>query len=97
MEADLEGGTFSITNLGMYRVDGAWPVINPPHQAAILAVGAIGPKVMPADGVAVVRPGVELVLAVDHRVLDGVDAAAFLDDLRLALEDVDQRPQAGPV
>jgi pyruvate dehydrogenase E2 component (dihydrolipoamide acetyltransferase) len=85
---DLEGGTFTVTNLGMHRVDSAWPVINPP-QAAILAVGAISPKVMPVDGVAVVRPGVELVLAVDHRVLDGVDAAVFLDDVRLTLEGTD--------
>jgi pyruvate dehydrogenase E2 component (dihydrolipoamide acetyltransferase) len=86
---DLEGGTFTITNLGMHRVDSAWPVINPP-QAAILAVGAIAPKVMPVDGVATVRPAVELVLAVDHRVLDGVDAAAFLDDLRVTLEHADE-------
>jgi pyruvate dehydrogenase E2 component (dihydrolipoamide acetyltransferase) len=82
---DLEGGTFTITNLGMHRVDSAWPVINPP-QAAILAVGAIAPRVLAVEGTATVRPSVELVLAVDHRVLDGVEAAAFLDSLRHELE-----------
>jgi pyruvate dehydrogenase E2 component (dihydrolipoamide acetyltransferase) len=82
---DLEGATFTITNLGMHRIDSAWPVINPP-QAAILAVGSIAPRVIPINNSPEVRQTVELVLAVDHRVLDGVDAAAFLDGLRVELE-----------
>jgi pyruvate dehydrogenase E2 component (dihydrolipoamide acetyltransferase) len=85
---DLDGCTFTITNLGMHRVDSAWPVINPP-QAAILAVGAVAPRVLAVEGSAAVRPTVELVLAVDHRVMDGVEAAAFLDTLRGELERAD--------
>jgi pyruvate dehydrogenase E2 component (dihydrolipoamide acetyltransferase) len=77
---DLEGGTFTITNLGMYNVDAFMAILNPP-QAAILAVGRITDRVVPENGQPVVRPTVILSLSCDHRVVDGVRAAQFLDDL----------------
>jgi pyruvate dehydrogenase E2 component (dihydrolipoamide acetyltransferase) len=83
---ELEGATFTLTNLGMFNIGAAWPIINPP-QAAILAVGAIAPRVIPIDGTPAVRSAVDLVLAVDHRVVDGALAAQFLADLRRTLED----------
>jgi pyruvate dehydrogenase E2 component (dihydrolipoamide acetyltransferase) len=83
---ELSGGTFTITNLGMYNVDAFMAVLNPP-QAAILAVGRIADRVVPENGQPVVRPMLVLTLSCDHRVADGVRAAKFLDDLTLLVEE----------
>jgi len=83
---DLEGGTFTISNLGMYAVERFTAVLNPP-QAAIVAVGATEERVVPADGGTAVRPMVTLTGTFDHRAVDGAPAAAFLQTLRESLED----------
>jgi pyruvate dehydrogenase E2 component (dihydrolipoamide acetyltransferase) len=84
--ADLAGGTFTISNLGMYGVDAFTAIIIPP-QAAILAVGAIADRVVPVDGHPGVRPMMTLTLSSDHRVVDGARAAEFLRDLAAAIID----------
>jgi pyruvate dehydrogenase E2 component (dihydrolipoamide acetyltransferase) len=83
---DLEGGTFTISNLGMYAVESFTAVLNPP-QAAIVAVGATEDRVVPRDGEMVVRPMVTLTATFDHRAVDGAPAAAFLQTLTESLED----------
>jgi len=83
---DLEGGTFTISNLGMYAVESFTAVLNPP-QAAIVAVGATEERVVPADGETAVRPMVTLTATFDHRAVDGAPAAAFLQTLKESLED----------
>ncbi|MCC9077059.1 2-oxo acid dehydrogenase subunit E2 [Litorilinea aerophila] len=83
---DLEGGTFTLSNLGMYGVDSFWAIVNPP-QAAILAVGRIVEKVAPVAGQPAVRPMLALHLSCDHRVVDGARAAPFLDTLAALVED----------
>ena len=83
---DLSGGTFTITNLGMFGVSRFTAIINPP-EVAILAVGAIEPRVVPLAGDAVaVRPQLTLTLGADHRVVDGALAARFLKRLQEILE-----------
>jgi len=77
---DMVGGTFTISNLGMFGVDAFTAIIIPP-QAAILAVGRIADRVVPVDGRPAIRPMVTLTLSCDHRVVDGARAAAFLNDL----------------
>jgi pyruvate dehydrogenase E2 component (dihydrolipoamide acetyltransferase) len=74
---DLQGGTFTISNLGMYGVDAFNAIINAP-QAAILAVGALVDRVIPVDGQPAVRPTLTLTLSCDHRVVDGARGAQFL-------------------
>jgi pyruvate dehydrogenase E2 component (dihydrolipoamide acetyltransferase) len=81
---DVGGGTFTISNLGMYDVDAFTAIIVPP-QAAILAVGAVVDRVVAVDGKAVVRPMMTVTLSCDHRVVDGARAAEFLRDLVTAL------------
>jgi pyruvate dehydrogenase E2 component (dihydrolipoamide acetyltransferase) len=83
---DLEGGTFTISNLGMYAVERFTAVLNPP-QAAIVAVGATEERVVPASGEMAVRPMVTLTGTFDHRAVDGAPAAAFLQTLKESLED----------
>jgi pyruvate dehydrogenase E2 component (dihydrolipoyllysine-residue acetyltransferase) len=75
--ADLQSGTFTISNLGMYGIDAFNAIINTP-QAAILAVGALIDRVIPVDGRPAVRPTLTLSLSCDHRVVDGARAAQFL-------------------
>jgi pyruvate dehydrogenase E2 component (dihydrolipoamide acetyltransferase) len=83
---DLAGGTFTISNLGMYGVSQFSAIINPP-QVAILAVGAIEQRVIAlANGALVAQPQLTLNLAADHRVVDGALAARFLGGLREILE-----------
>ncbi|HWI72229.1 MAG TPA: dihydrolipoamide acetyltransferase family protein [Baekduia sp.] len=83
--ADLGGGTFTVSNLGMFGIRNFTAVINPP-QAAILAVGALEPRPV-WDGAAFVpRSMMTMTLAVDHRVLYGADAARFLASIRDALQ-----------
>ena len=84
--ADIAGGTFTLTNLGMYNVDAFDAVVNTP-QAAILSVGRIADRVVPVDGQAAIRPVMVLTLSLDHRVVDGARAAQFLDDLANLIED----------
>jgi pyruvate dehydrogenase E2 component (dihydrolipoyllysine-residue acetyltransferase) len=82
--ADVTGGTFTITNLGMYNVDAFNAIIAPP-QAAILAVGRIADRVVAVNGQPAVRPMITLTLSGDHRVVDGAQAAIFLNDLAEAI------------
>ena len=82
---DLDRGTFTISNLGMFDVDSFNAIINPP-QAAILAVGRIVDKVVPVDGLPEVRPILTLNLSFDHRVVDGVRGAEFLKTLSNLIE-----------
>jgi len=77
---DFELGAFTLTNLGMFRVDSFDAILNPP-QAAILAVGRIKDRAMVVEGRLQAEPMMNLSLSVDHRVLDGASAARFLDDL----------------
>lgn len=83
--ADIAGGTFTISNLGMFGVDAFQAIIVPP-QAAILAVGRIADRVTAIEGQSKVRPTFTLTLSCDHRVLDGATAAAFLQELAENLE-----------
>jgi len=83
---DIEGGTFTISNLGMYAVESFTAVLNPP-QAAIVAVGATEDRVVAAGGETAVRPMVTLTATFDHRAVDGAPAAAFLQTLKESLED----------
>ena len=78
--ADIAGGTFTISNLGMFGVDAFTAIIIPP-QAAILAVGRITDRVVPMDGHPGIRPMMTLTLSSDHRVVDGARAAKFLQEL----------------
>jgi pyruvate dehydrogenase E2 component (dihydrolipoamide acetyltransferase) len=77
---DVSGATFTLSNLGMYHVDAFSAIINPP-QAAILAVGSIGDRVIAVAGQPAIHPMMTLTLSCDHRVVDGARAAAFLNDL----------------
>ena len=77
---DFASGTFTISNLGMYGVDAFNAIVNPP-QAAILAVGRIADRVVALDGQPAVRPMMTLTLSCDHRAVDGVRAAQFLNAL----------------
>jgi pyruvate dehydrogenase E2 component (dihydrolipoamide acetyltransferase) len=82
---ELSGGTFSISNLGMFGVDAFTAVLNPP-QAAILAVGAVSQRAVVRDGVLAARRTMSATLTCDHRILYGADAAAFLARVRTLLE-----------
>ena len=84
--ADLEGGTFTISNLGMYGIEQFIAVLNPP-QAAILAVGATEQKAVVRAGRVEVRPLLTLTLTCDHRAIDGSDGAEFLRTLKELLEE----------
>ena len=90
--ADISGGTFTISNLGMYNVDAFSAIITPP-QAAILAVGRIADRVVAVDGKPAVRPMLTMTLSCDHRVADGARAAAFLDDLAKLIENAHESLQ----
>jgi pyruvate dehydrogenase E2 component (dihydrolipoamide acetyltransferase) len=83
---DVSGGTFTISNLGMYGVDAFAAIVNPP-QAAILAVGRIVDRVIPVAGGPEVRPTLALCLSFDHRVVDGARGARFLDTLAGLMEE----------
>jgi pyruvate dehydrogenase E2 component (dihydrolipoyllysine-residue acetyltransferase) len=85
-QEDLEDGTFTISNLGMYGVEIFTAVLNPP-QAAILAVGAIEEKPVVEDGELVVRPLMAMTLTCDHRAVDGAKASEFLRELKTLLEE----------
>jgi len=82
---DIAGGTFTISNLGMFGIDAFSAIITPP-QAAVLAVGRVRDRVVAVNGQPAVRPIMTITLSSDHRVVDGAQAAAFLNDLAGALE-----------
>jgi pyruvate dehydrogenase E2 component (dihydrolipoamide acetyltransferase) len=82
---ELSGGTFTITNLGMYDVDTFFPIVNPP-EAAILAAGRILEKPVVADGRIAAAPMMALTLAYDHRILDGAPASIFLREVKRLVE-----------
>ncbi len=84
-QEDLEGGTFTISNLGMFGVEAFVAVLNPP-QAAILAVGTTEDRPMARDGELLVRPTMTMTLTVDHRAVDGAPAAEFLQTVKAMLE-----------
>ena len=83
---DIEDGTFTISNLGMYGVDAFSAIINAP-QAAILAVGRILERVVPVKGQPSVQPMMTLSLSCDHRVLDGARGAKFLETIADLIEE----------
>ena len=85
-QEDLDGGTFTISNLGMFGVERFVAVLNPP-QAAILAVGAIESKAVPTETGFEARPLMTLTLTCDHRSLDGATAADFLRTVKAFLEE----------
>ncbi len=85
-QSDIEGGTFTISNLGMFGVENFIAVLNPP-QVAILAVGAVEETPVVRDGEVVVRPLMSLTLTCDHRAVDGAVAAEFLATVRSMLEE----------
>jgi pyruvate dehydrogenase E2 component (dihydrolipoamide acetyltransferase) len=84
--AELSGGTFTITNLGMFGVDHFTPIINPP-QSAILGVCRIVERPVAEEGTVIVRPLMNLCLSFDHRLVDGSVGAQFLARLRQLLEE----------
>jgi pyruvate dehydrogenase E2 component (dihydrolipoamide acetyltransferase) len=84
--ADIQGGGFTISNLGMYGVDAFNAVVNPP-QAAILAVGRIVDRVVAVNGQPAVQPTMVLTLSCDHRALDGARGAQFLGALGELIEE----------
>jgi pyruvate dehydrogenase E2 component (dihydrolipoamide acetyltransferase) len=79
------GGTFTITNLGMFDVDAFTPIMNPP-ELAILGVGRIVAKPVVVEGEVVVRQMMTLSLAFDHRLVDGAPAARFLQRIKRLIE-----------
>jgi pyruvate dehydrogenase E2 component (dihydrolipoamide acetyltransferase) len=81
---DFAGATFTISNLGMFQID-SFTAIIPPPQVAILAVGAIGDRVVAIDGKPAIRSMMTLTLSCDHRVVDGARGAQFLNDLTRAI------------
>ncbi len=83
---DLEGGTFTISNLGMYGVEQFVAVLNPP-QASILAVGATVDTVVPRGDELVVLPLMSVTLTCDHRAVDGAVGADFLKTVKAFVED----------
>jgi pyruvate dehydrogenase E2 component (dihydrolipoamide acetyltransferase) len=85
-QADLEGGTFTVSNLGMYGIEEFIAVLNPP-QVAILAVGVIEDKPVVVDGDLEIKPLMSLTLTCDHRAIDGAVAAEFLGTVRSYLEE----------
>jgi pyruvate dehydrogenase E2 component (dihydrolipoamide acetyltransferase) len=83
--SEMTGSTFTISNLGMFGIESFTAIINPP-EAAILAVGKmVDTPVKSGDGF-VFRPMIELTMSADHRIVDGVGVARFLDDLKTSLE-----------
>ena len=79
------GGTFSVSNLGMFGIDQFTAIINPP-ESGILAIGAIEEKPVVMDGQVVTRPRLRVTMSCDHRVIDGAVGARFLQTLRRMLE-----------
>lgn len=83
---DISGGTFTVSNLGMYNIDAFNAIINQP-QVAILAVGRITERVVPVNGQPAVQPMMVLTLTCDHRAVDGARGARFLDSIATLTEE----------
>jgi pyruvate dehydrogenase E2 component (dihydrolipoamide acetyltransferase) len=83
--AEYNGGTFSISNLGMFEVDSFTAIVNPP-ETCILAVGRIADRAVVINGQIVSRPIMNLCLSYDHRIIDGAPAARFLQCIKHYLE-----------
>jgi pyruvate dehydrogenase E2 component (dihydrolipoamide acetyltransferase) len=83
---DLEDGTFTISNLGMYGVERFTAVLNPP-QAGILAIGAIEERAVVVEGELEIQPRMDMTLTVDHRSVDGATASEFLQTVKAFLEE----------
>ena len=83
--ADLDGGTFSVSNLGMMDASNFIAVINPP-QAAILAVAATRKQFVPVDGQPVIRDLMTVTMSADHRILSGATVARFLQEVKQLLQ-----------
>ena len=82
---ELQGGTFTVSNLGMYGVDAIYPIINPP-QAGILCLWTAGPRPVAQDGSVIVATVLTCTLSADHRVLDGAVGARFLGAFKGLIE-----------
>jgi pyruvate dehydrogenase E2 component (dihydrolipoamide acetyltransferase) len=82
---EYTGGTFSVSNLGMFDIDQFTAIINPP-EAGILAIGSVSDKAVAVDGAVVVRKRLRVTMSCDHRVIDGATGAAFLKTLKTLLE-----------
>jgi pyruvate dehydrogenase E2 component (dihydrolipoamide acetyltransferase) len=83
--ADLEGGTFSVSNLGMMDASNFIAVINPP-QAAILAIAATRKQFVPIDGQPVIRDMMTMTMSSDHRIISGATVARFLQEVKRLLQ-----------
>lgn len=83
---EYTGGTFSVSNLGMFGIEEFTAVINPP-EGGILAVGALEDRAVVMDGQVVVRPRMKITMSCDHRVIDGAQGSRFLATLKLLLEE----------
>lgn len=84
----LKGATFTVSNLGSLGIESFTPIVNPP-QTAILGVDCISKRIKEVNGEDVTYPAMGLSLTVDHRAIDGADAARFLKDVGFALENID--------
>jgi pyruvate dehydrogenase E2 component (dihydrolipoamide acetyltransferase) len=94
---DLSGGTFTISNLGMYGIDQFNAIVNPP-QSAILAVGRVAKaSIVLPDNTVSPRPVMNLTLTIDHRAMDGVQGAKFLAEIKERLEKPDSLGDLGKV
>ncbi len=91
---DLESGTFTLSNLGMYSVDSFRAIINPP-EVAIIAVGCVHERPVSVGGTLTSRPTMRMNLSVDHRVVDGAYAARFLGAVKENLETIDLTQEGG--
>jgi len=83
--ADMSGGSFTISNLGMFEIDSFTAILNPP-ETCILAVGRIADRVVVENGQMVIRPMMNLCLTYDHQILDGAPAARFLQTIKHYIE-----------
>lgn len=84
--SDISGGSFTISNLGMYDIDAFTPIINQP-ESAILGVGRMIERPVADNGTVVIKPTMLLSLSVDHRVIDGAPGALFLKEIKSMLQD----------
>lgn len=84
----LKGATFTVSNLGSLGIESFTPIVNPP-QTCILGVDCVTKRIKEVNGEDVIYPSMGLSLTVDHRVLDGADAARILKDIGFALENID--------
>jgi 2-oxoglutarate dehydrogenase E2 component (dihydrolipoamide succinyltransferase) len=86
MPEDLEGGTFTISNGGIYGSLLSTPIVNPP-QSGILGLHSIQERPIALNGQVVIRPMMYLALTYDHRIIDGREAVTFLKTIKEVIED----------